>query len=334
MIESALTDIESPSSLVSVVVPCLNRAHYLIPTIESILKQDYQRIECIVVDGGSNDGTVEILRQYGNRIKWVSERDKGHSDAINKGWRMSEGEILSWLNADDLYVVPHAIGKAVAYLQKNPDVDVLYGDYSEISEDGEVIRSMIRPRKWDLASAVRSCHYTVPQATSFMRRPILEKVGWLDAEFGNGKDHDLWLRIGMVGTIRYAPFHIAYVRNCRGLSQRLDMGEAKVRVTKKFFQQSGLPAPFNSARFKRRALSNSFLVGSVYTWRGTKQLKPTFQYLKRAFTLDPLNCPFILAELTGRFSRSIFALLPSQWRKNIKGVRQRIGQNFHGSHSC
>ena len=319
--------------LVSVVIPCLNRAHYLVPTIESVLQQDYPYVECIVMDGGSTDGSVEILERYGSRIKWVSEPDRGHADAINKGWWMSSGEILSWLNADDLYVVPDAIGKATAYLQRNPQIDVVYGDYSEISEDGEVIRGVIKPRPWDLASVVKYCHYTVPQASSLMRRSILEKVGWLDTEFGNGKDHELWLRIGMVGTIRYASIHMAYVRNGRGLSQRLDMGEAKVRVTEKFFRQPDLPAPFNSARFQRMALSNSFLVGSIYMWRGTRQLKPTLQYLMRAFILDPLNCPFLLAELLKGFARSIFSLLPRLWREKIKGIGLHFGLNSSGSPS-
>jgi len=324
MIEIASKNIGNPSPLVSVVIPCLNRAHYLVPTLESILKQDYQPIECIVVDGGSTDGTIEILRHYGNRIKWVSESDKGHADAINKGWRMSKGEILAWLNADDLYVIPDAVGKAVRYLQKNLRVDVVYGDYSEISKDGEVIRNIVKPREWKLVSAVKYCHYTIPQATSFMRRSILEKVGWLDGEFGNGKDHELWLRIGRVGTIKYAPFQLASIRNCRGLSQRPDMGEAKVRVTEKFFRQPDLPEPFNSARFKRRSLSNSFLIGSQYIWNGTKQVKPTMHYLMKALIVDPLNWAFIMAELLKRGLRNIFSLLPYDWRKKIKGIGQRI----------
>lgn len=321
----------TPDPLVSIVIPSLNRVRYIVDTIESVLGQDYPCIECIVADGGSTDGTVDILREYGNRIKWVSEPDNGHADAINKGWRMSKGEILSWLNADDLYVVPDAVRNAVIYLQENQDAQMVYGDYSQISEDGQVISDVIKPRKWDLAFAVKYCHYIVPQAASFMRRSILEKVGWLDAEFGNGKDHELWLRIGMVGTIRYAPLNIAYVRNGRGLSQRLDMGQAKVRVTEKFFRQQCLPAPFNSARFKRRALSNSFLVGSVYIWRGTRQLEPTLQYITRAVAIDPLNCPFILADLFGRIARSIFSLLPRGWRNKIKGVGRRLGLNHSKS---
>jgi len=318
-------DTDTANPLVSVVIPCLNRAHYLVPTIGSVVGQDYPRIECIVVDGGSTDGTVEILRQYGHSIKWVSEPDKGHADAINKGWSMSKGEILSWLNADDLYVLPDAISNALSYLKANKHLDMVYGDYSEISEDGEVIRGVLRPREWDLAYAVKQCHYTIPQATSFMRRSILEKVRWLDAEFGNGKDHELWLRIGMVGTIRYVPVHIAHIRNCHGLSQQLDMGQAKVRVTDKFFRQPNLHAPFNSRRFRQRALSNSFLVGAMYIWRGTRQLQPTLKYLTRALAHDPLNSPHILAKLLSKFSRSVFRLLPRQWRIMIKGFAQRAG---------
>ena len=85
--------------LVSVVIPCLNRAQFLAPTIESVLQQDYPNLECIVVDGGSPDDTIEILRGYDGRIQRLSETDDGHADAINKGWQMSQGEILAWLNA-------------------------------------------------------------------------------------------------------------------------------------------------------------------------------------------------------------------------------------------
>lgn len=323
----------SSSPLVSVVIPCLNRAHYLVPTIESVLGQDYHPIECIVIDGGSTDGTVDILKSYGNRIRWVSEPDRGHPDAVNKGWRMSKGEILAWLNADDLYVVPDAISKAVAYLQENPEVDVVYGDYSELSENGEVTRAVIKPPEWDLVRAVKYCQYIVPQATSFMRRTILEKVGWLDNDFLFGLDHDLWLRIGMVGRIQYAPLHLAYVRQGQGMSKRPGMGAAHVKLTEKFFRQPGLPPPFNSAAFRKRAMSNAFLVGGIYIWVGTKQLRLTLQYLIRAFSADPLNAPFIVQTLFVRFLISIFSRLPRQWRRTIKGIGQRVGLVPSQSHS-
>jgi hypothetical protein len=103
------------------------------------------------------------------------------------------------------------------------------------------------------------------------------------------------------------------------------MAEAKVRVTDKFFGQPNLPAPFSCARFRQRALSNSFLVASIYAWRGTRQLKPTLQYLLRAFTVDPANSPFIVAQLLSRFSRAIFSLLPRQWRRELKRLARRPG---------
>lgn len=307
--------------IVSVVVPCLNRAHFLVPTIESVLEQDYPHIECIVIDGGSTDGTLEILKSYGEKIKWVSEPDRGHADAINKGWWMSKGEILAWLNADDLWT-PGAVSKAVAYLQKHPEVDVVYGDYASISEDGKVISEIIKPREWDLIYAVKYCHYTIPQPASFMRRSILEKVGWLDPEFHNAKDHELWLRIGLIGTIKYVPTLLAYARSCVGLSQQLNIAKFKLQLTKKFFNNPNLPPPFNSRKFQRRALSNSYLVGSLYIWNGEKKdFKLFIEYLLKSLITDPLNLPYIIGKL---FRTILSTILPYRLKQILKKGRRDV----------
>src|SRR5689334_5347243 len=121
--------------LVSVVIPTFNTQRFLRDTIDSVLEQDYPNIECIVVDGGSTDGTLEILESYGDAITWISEPDEGHADAINKGWRMCHGEILTWLNADDLWAVPDAALAAAGYLQEHPDVDIVYGDCGLLDEE-------------------------------------------------------------------------------------------------------------------------------------------------------------------------------------------------------
>ncbi|MCE5251434.1 glycosyltransferase [bacterium] len=279
-----------PNPLVSVVIPCLNRAHYLVPTIESVLGQDYPHIECIVVDGGSTDNTAEILGGYGDSIRWISEPDEGHADAINKGWRMSTGDILAWLNADDVYVVPDAVGKAVEFLGENPEVDVVYGDYTAISEEGRAVSGIIKPRRWDFVYAVKKCDHIICQPSSFMRRSILEKVGWLDQEFRNGKDHELWLRIGLAdGVIRYAPLHLAFCRLSPGLTRQIDMGEAKVAVNRKFFSLPDLPYPFTSPRFRKRAMSNACLVGARYILAGTGRIRPSLPLISQAFETDPLN---------------------------------------------
>ncbi len=124
--------------LVSVVIPSKNRARFLKETIESILSQDYPNIECIVVDGGSSDDTVDILKSYGKKIRWYQEADRGAFDAINKGWRLSQGQILAWLNADDSWE-KGAVSLVVEYFNSHPGVDVVYGACGGINVQGVLI---------------------------------------------------------------------------------------------------------------------------------------------------------------------------------------------------
>ncbi len=107
--------------LVTVVTPSYNQGAFIRDTIESVLSQDYSPLEYLVIDGGSNDQTVEVLKSYGNRFSWISERDEGQADAVNKGWRIARGEILGWLNSDDIYLAG-ALSKAVAALEAHPNV--------------------------------------------------------------------------------------------------------------------------------------------------------------------------------------------------------------------
>lgn len=300
--------------LVSVIIPSLNRGRYIAETIDSILGQDYPNVECIVIDGVSGDNTVEILHKYDGRIGWVQKPDKGHADAINKGWLMAKGEILTWLNADDCYAAPGAVSKAVKYFQNDHDVDVIYGDYAVISEKGEVISGILKPRGWSLESAVKYCFCTITQPASFMRRPILEKVNWLDAELGNNIDIDLWLRIGLVGKIKYVPDFFAYKRDCTGKTEDRNMSVATVNVMEKFFQNKNIPAYFKTKKFKNRAMSNAYLVGSNFAL-----LKPYYKefisYLVRSIAVDPLNLPRIAAKTL----RTVFSVaFPKKLKTAIK----------------
>jgi len=298
--------------IVSIVVPCLNRARFLAPTIDSVLMQNYPNLECIVIDGGSTDGTLEILRGYGPKITWISEPDDGHADAINKGWKMSKGEILAWLNADDCYVVPDAVGKAVEYLQFHPEVDVVYGDHDWISEEGKVISDVIQHRPWDLVHAVKYCDHIITQPASFIRRSMLEKVNWLDPEFRNGKDHELWLRVGLTGTMRYAPMLLAHERRTSGLTQQVSVAEALVRLTQKFFETPNLPPPFDSKPLRKRAMSNAYLTGGEYAWRGG-HLKTARQYYFNSIKMDPMNLPYLLT----RGSATVIATFVPEGLKRI-----------------
>ncbi len=271
---------------VSVIIPSLNRAKYIRDTIDSVLNQDYPYLECIVVDGGSTDGTIDILKSYGDKIKWISEPDRGHADAINKGWKMAQGEILSWLNADDVLKIPDAISTVVNLFRENPDVDVIYGDCGKIDSSGQKI-GVTYCWKWNLNYAIENCDHCIPQPSAFIRRRILEKVGYLDINFYQKKDHELWLRIGLYGKIKYFPFLLSYERAIRGMSfDGRTSAPACVQVTRKFFSLKGAEKYW---KLKKRAYSNAYLRGIDYAYVGGKHWDIILKYFIMAFVCDPWN---------------------------------------------
>ncbi len=161
--------------LVSIVTPSYNQGAFIEETIRSVLSQDYPRIEYIVVDGGSTDGTLSILRKYGDHLTWFSEPDKGQSDAINKGFRKSHGEILAWLNSDDIYL-PGAVRTAAGYLAVHPEVAMVYGDCHMVDEQGQVVGRSIWIEDFDLMRLVEDLNY-IHQPAAFFCRQAFEGVG-------------------------------------------------------------------------------------------------------------------------------------------------------------
>jgi glycosyltransferase involved in cell wall biosynthesis len=292
--------------IVSIVVPSLNRAQFIVPTLESILNQGYPNLECIVIDGGSIDGTLEILKRYEGRIKWVSGTDKNLADAVNKGWQMATGEIVTWLNCDDFYAHANVISRIAHYFQDHSTADVVYGDYKLLSEDGQAISSVMKPRLWDLDYAVKHCHYIIPQPASFIRRSALEGAGYLDTEIGNNIDHELWLRISLIGKLEYLPAFLAYTRICAGLLQNPNAARAKVRTNESFLSRTDLPERLQSNSFRRRAMSNAYLAGAITALTG-RHLKFFASYLIKAVQEDPLNFVIIFAKTARALVSSLFS---------------------------
>ncbi|MFC1723866.1 glycosyltransferase family 2 protein [Nanoarchaeota archaeon] len=185
---------------VTVVTPSFNQAHYLDKTIKSILGQkgDFE-LEFIVMDGGSTDGSVEVLKKYGKKIQWVSQKDKGQSDAINQGWKKATGDIIAYLNSDDLYE-SGAIQKVVNFFEKNPKIGWVYGQTRIIDEKGKEIRKWIkRYRHWLGAKYSYNkllMENYVAQPSVFFRRQILNDCGYLDEKQHLVMDYEYWLRIG------------------------------------------------------------------------------------------------------------------------------------------
>ncbi len=189
--------------LVSIVTPSYNQAQFLEQTIQSVLEQDYPNIEYILVDGGSTDGSVEIIQKYADRFTWwVSEPDKGQTDAINKGFAAAHGEVLAWINSDDTYK-PGAVSEAVQHLAEHPGVGMVYGDLDFIDESDRMIGRF--PAAQTDLKKLRRGYVHIPQPASFFKAEHWKKVGPLDPEFFFAMDYDLWVRLATVTTLQYLP---------------------------------------------------------------------------------------------------------------------------------
>ncbi|MFL5540103.1 MAG: glycosyltransferase family 2 protein, partial [Longimicrobiaceae bacterium] len=163
---------------VTIVMPSYNQARFLREAIDSVLTQEYPELELLVLDGGSTDGSVAILEEYGERLRFWSGRDRGQADAINKGFARASGEIVAWLNSDDRYV-GGAIHRAVAELQRQPAAGMLYGNGEIIDEGGTLLGPFLSNQPFDLWTLVYLSDY-IMQPTVFMRADALREVGGLD----------------------------------------------------------------------------------------------------------------------------------------------------------
>jgi glycosyltransferase involved in cell wall biosynthesis len=182
----------SDPPLVSIVTPSLNQARWLRQAIESVRSQTYAPVEHVVVDGGSSDGTLDVLREYDD-VRWVSEPDRGQSHALNKGFALARGEILGWLNADDAYE-PDAVEQAVAALREH-GVGLAYADVTRVNDGGVNPRRIRSRSEWRLWTELNEgCGIYSPSV--FFTRTAYEAVGGLDESLHLTMDYDLWLRIG------------------------------------------------------------------------------------------------------------------------------------------
>lgn len=195
---------------IGIVTPSFNTAKYIGVAVRSVLDQDYPNLDYLVMDGGSTDGTVEVLRSFGDRVRWVSEKDGGQADAIRRGLERTEGEILTWLNSDDMFC--RGAFRAVAeFFGDHPDVDVVYGDANYVDAHGFLIARCAHVEPY---SAHRLFCYSdfIVQPAAFFRRRAYEAVGGVDARFHWALDYELWLRMAPRFKFAYLPKVLANYR--------------------------------------------------------------------------------------------------------------------------
>ncbi len=220
--------------LVSVITPSFNQGRFIEQTILSVERQRYPNIEHIVIDGCSTDGTVETLESYPH-LKWVSEKDAGQSDALNKGLDLAEGHIIAWLNSDDIYL-PGAIEKAVEALMADPDSGIAYCNYIEIDELGSEID---RVKLWPV-DFKRLLNYgnEIPQATVFIKREVVANVGGPERSYEYGMDYDWWLRIARKFTLKYVDDYWAAFR-LHGDSKTARLGNEFWKEEREIYRRHG-----------------------------------------------------------------------------------------------
>jgi glycosyltransferase involved in cell wall biosynthesis len=272
--------------LVSIITPSYNQAQYLEATILSVLDQDYPNLEYIVVDGGSTDGSQEIIKKYQKQLVWwTSERDRGQADGINKGLARARGEFVAWLNSDDLYE-PGAILEAVKALQQNPDVNLVFGNVAAIDAEGRVI-NLMRYGDWQVEDLI---HFEIiGQAGVFLRRAALEVSGTLDLSYQLLLDHHLWLRIGAAGCLRHidrtwasARFHAA----AKNVARAQAFGEEAYRIVRWMEEYPPLRKQYRAQ--KNQAWAGAHRMNARYLLDGGLPGKAFSAYMKSLFSYPPI----------------------------------------------
>jgi glycosyltransferase involved in cell wall biosynthesis len=270
--------------LVSIITPSFNKGPYIEETIFSIRNQTYNNIEHIVIDGGSSDETISILKHHNNDLKWISEPDRGQSDAINKGWRLAKGEIIAYLNADDTYLST-AVETVVYFFEQNPEIFMVYGDGIMTDEHGKNEHSF-RCGEFNLKDFVFR-RLNIFQPSVFLRKEIFETVGNVDEKLHLAMDFDYWLRIALVYPVGYLPKPLSVAKIYRDAKSSALMHDYVIEyeyILDKLFTNSHTPKEI--LQYKEELYNFVYVKGGL-DYIHAKMLNEGIRYLWKAFRISP-----------------------------------------------
>lgn len=278
-------------TLVSIITPSFNQAAYLEQTILSVLEQDYLHIEYLVVDGASTDASVDIIRKYESKLAWwVSEKDAGQADAINKGFARATGDVIAWLNSDDYYLAG-AVSAAVKIFEEHPEVVLVYGNMLAVDEHGKTFNAL-NYKQLTLEDLL--CFQIIGQPAVFMRRAALQSAGKLDPAYHFMLDHHLWIRIAQLGKILHANqtwSAARYHAEAKNVAKAAEFGRDAFRILDAAAQDGNLASIF--AKINRRARASANRVDARYLLDGGQPASALSAWMRALF----LHPPTALARL-------------------------------------
>lgn len=279
--------IKTPSlpAKISIITPSYNQARFLERTIQSILAQDHANIEYIVIDGSSTDGSVDIIRRYEDHLAyWVSEKDDGQADAINKGFSVSTGQYLTWLNSDDI-LYPSSIRKMVEYLEANPQFDFAYGDV-DLGFD-ERNTSTLKGRSMSFEDMLKTLEVPIPQQGCVWRRSVSDKIGGLNPKWHVVLDREFFLRVAERYNVSYLPGSIGFFRyhpDSKSIAQQARWLEELPPMYDEFFSRPDIGR--NVIALRRETFGMVYLQCAAIAFRNNFYSRMA-AYLWKALGTDP-----------------------------------------------
>jgi len=270
--------------LVSIITPVYNREDFIEETILSVLGQDYPNIEYIVIDDGSTDKSLEIIKKYKNKLIWKTQKNQGEAKTVNRGFKMAKGEFVSILSSDDT-LMPNTVSSIHDFFVNHPDIAIVYPDWRMIDSGSRKIKNVKTPN-YSYLDMLR-WHACFPGAGTFIKKEIIQKLKGRDPQFKYVGDYDFWLRAGLVGKFARIPKVLANYRvhdnsatvNLKGRQ----MAQEHIRVINKIYSLPKLSTDIK--KIKNEALSSANFTAAIASGNGISLLK--IWYTIKAFGHKP-----------------------------------------------